>query len=73
MSSKPTRATGRACSASTRITVTVTRLLPVKIAVTGSGPESISRAARRTRSGSVTPSDIQASATGIPASSMAVR
>jgi LacI family transcriptional regulator len=29
------------------MTVTVTRLLPVKIAVTGSGPDSISSAARR--------------------------
>ncbi|GAA3291772.1 hypothetical protein GCM10020295_09410 [Streptomyces cinereospinus] len=53
--------------------MTVTRLLPAKIAVTGDGPDSISSAARRTRSGSVAPSDIQASATGMPASSMAAR
>lgn len=73
MSSKPTSATGRSISDSTRTTVTVTRLLPAKIAVTGSGPASISSAARRTRSGSVTPSDIQASSTSVPASSIAVR
>ncbi len=73
MSSKPTRATGRSRAARTRTTVTVTRLLPAKTAVTGAGPRSISSAAARTRRGSVTPSDIQASSTGMPASSIAAR
>ena len=59
MSSKPTRATGRSCSASTRTTVTVTRLLPAKSAVTGSGPTASPRPPPRTRSGSVAPRDIQ--------------
>lgn len=73
MSSKPTRATGCSRPARARTAVTVTRLLPAKIAVTGSGPLSIDSAAARTRSGSVEPSATHASATGSPASSIAAR
>lgn len=72
-SSKPTNATGRSREARTRTTVTVTRLLPAKTAVTGSGPASIDRAAAATLPGSVEPSETQAPATGRPASAMAAR
>ncbi len=71
MSSNPTRATGCSRSARTRTAVTVTRLLPAKIAVTGSGASSIAVTASRTRSGAVEPSDTQASSAGSPASSIA--
>lgn len=71
MSSKPTRAIRRSHSARTRTAVTVTRLLPEKSAVTGSGPVSIASTAALTRAGPVGPSETQASSTVIPASVMA--
>ena len=72
-SSKPTSATGTGWPDSTRTAVTVTRLLPAKRAVTGSGPSSIGPSTARTRSGVVGPIEHHSGRIGSPAAAIASR
>ena len=53
--------------------MTVTRLLPAKSAVIGSGPSSIASSTARTRSGVVGPIEHQSGRMGSPAAAIASR